>query len=82
MKIAFITLEQMDLLNKQEFTSACLFNPIQISTQSTTSAAFISEQEVINCDNPEFSWVKDLEITDITDLSTIRPIPVTTSKIR
>ena len=65
MKIAFITLEQMELLNNQEFRKSCLFNPIQIATQST-SAAFITEVEVINCDNTEFTWVKDLEIIDWT----------------
>jgi hypothetical protein len=67
MKIAFITLEQMEILSNKEFTNSCLFNPIQIATQSTTSAAFITEVEVINCDNPEFTWVKDLEILDYTE---------------
>ena len=61
----------MDLLNKQEFTNSCLFNPIQIATQSTTSAAFITEIEVVNCDNPEFLWVKDLEIIDYTEQLTV-----------
>jgi len=76
MKVAFITLEQMNILTNQEFTNSCLFNPIQIGTQST-NAAFISDSEIINCDNPDFLWVKQLEITEITDLSTIRPIPIT-----
>ena len=57
----------MEILSNKEFTNSCLFNPIQIATQSTTSAAFITEVEVINCDNPEFTWVKDLEILDYTE---------------
>lgn len=63
MNVAFITLEQMNILTNQEFTNSCLFNPIQIGTQST-NAAFITESELINCDNPDFLWVKDLPIVE------------------
>ena len=66
----------MYLLNKQEFTNSCLFNPIQIGTQST-NYAFITENEIINCDNPEFTWVKDLVLAEYSDI----PMKITKTSI-
>jgi hypothetical protein len=60
MKIAILTTEQKDLLDKQEVCPKLKFNPVQDINEDWV----ISEVEVNNCNNPNFMWVKDLVLTD------------------
>jgi hypothetical protein len=60
MKIAILTTEQKDLLDKQEFTPKGLFNPVQDVNEDWV----ISKVEVNECINSDFMWVKDLVLTD------------------
>lgn len=60
MKIAILTIEQKNTLNKQELCPGMKFNPVQDINQNW----IISQQEIDQCTNEEFMWVKDLELTD------------------
>jgi len=60
MKVAILTTEQKDLLDKQEFTTRGYFNPVQDVNEDWV----ISEVEVNECINSDFMWVKDLVLTD------------------
>ena len=60
MKIAILTTEQKDLLNKQEVHPKLKFNPVQDVNEDWV----ISEIEVNECVTTEFMWVKDLVLTD------------------
>ena len=60
MKIAILTTEQKDILDKQEFTPRGFFNPVQ----DVNEVWVISEVEVNECNNSDFMWVKDLVLTD------------------
>jgi hypothetical protein len=60
MKIAILTTEQKDILDKQEFTTRGFFNPVQDVNEDWV----ISEVEVNECINTDFMWVKDLVLTD------------------
>jgi hypothetical protein len=60
MKIAILTTEQKDILDKQEFTTRGFFNPVQDVNEDWV----ISEVEVNECINSDFMWVKDLVLTD------------------
>jgi hypothetical protein len=59
-KIAILTTEQKDILDKQEFTTRGFFNPVQDVNEDWV----ISEVEVNECINTDFMWVKDLVLTD------------------
>jgi hypothetical protein len=54
-----LTIEQKDLLVGQPFAPASIFNPIQ----DINGDWFISPQEVDQCENPDFLWVKDLPLS-------------------
>ena len=60
MKVAILTTEQKDILNKQEFITRGFFNPVQDVNQDWV----ISEVEVNECINSDFMWVKELVLTD------------------
>jgi hypothetical protein len=60
MKIAILTTEQKDLLDKQEVCTKLTFNPVQDVNEDWV----ISEVEVNGCINSDFMWVKDLLLTD------------------
>jgi hypothetical protein len=60
MKIAILTTEQKDILDKQEFTTRGFFNPVQDVNEDWV----ISEVEVNECINTDFMWVKNLQLTD------------------
>jgi hypothetical protein len=51
-----LTIEQKDLLVGQFFAASSMFNPVQ----DVNGDWFISEQEVNQCVNPDFIWVKSL----------------------
>ena len=60
MKIAILTTEQKDLLDKQEVCTKLTFNPVQDVNEDWV----ISEVEVNKCINSDFMWVKNLVLTD------------------
>lgn len=60
MKVALLTPEQKDLLVGQLYTADSYFNPIRDFNENW----IISTEEVDYCDNPEFSWVKNLPLID------------------
>jgi hypothetical protein len=56
--VGLLTLEQKELLVGQLYTNDSYFNPIQDNSDNW----IISVEEMEYCDNPEFLWVKDLEL--------------------
>lgn len=58
--VGLLTIEQKELLIGQEFTKDSYFNPIQDANDNW----FISIEEINYCDNPNFEWVKDLELIE------------------
>jgi hypothetical protein len=60
MKIAIITIEQKNTLDKQVLCPGMRFNPVQDVNQNWV----ISQQEIDQCTTEQFMWVKDLQLTD------------------
>jgi hypothetical protein len=60
MRVAILTTEQKDILDKQKFKPSLSFNPVQDVNEDWV----ISEVEVNGSINPNFMWVKNLELTD------------------
>jgi len=56
--VGLLTLEQKNSLLLQEFAPDCYFNPIQDLNDNW----IISVEEMANCVNDEFMWVKDLPL--------------------
>ena len=57
-EVGILTEEQKDLLVGQEFMVDVYFNPIQDINDNW----FISVEEMDQCVNENFMWVKDLEL--------------------
>lgn len=58
MKVHLLTTEQKDLLIGQQYTSDSIFNP----TLDSNNDWFISIEEVDQCDNESYIWVKELPL--------------------
>lgn len=58
--IAKLTIVQKNLIAGQQFTPGSYFNPIQ----DINDKWVISEEEVNQCNNPEFPWVNDLQLSE------------------
>lgn len=56
--VGLLTVEQKDSLLLQEFAPDSYFNPIQ----DLNNNWIISVEEMANCVNDEFMWVKDLPL--------------------
>lgn len=56
--VGLLTVEQKDSLLLQEFAPDSYFNPIQ----DLNNNWIISVEEIANCVNEEFLWVKDLPL--------------------
>ena len=56
--VGLLTIEQKDTIQGQAYSPDCYFNPIQDINDNWV----ISTEEMTNCQNPEFMWVKDLEL--------------------
>jgi hypothetical protein len=56
--VGLLTKEQKELLINQLYTNDSYFNPIQDNSDNWV----ISVEEMEYCDNPEFLWIKDLEL--------------------
>jgi hypothetical protein len=57
---AILTLEQAQELTGALYTDYSFFNPILINEQW-----IITLEEIANCTNEKYQWVKDLEIINI-----------------
>lgn len=60
MRVAILTTEQKNILDKQEVCPKLKFNPVQDINEDWV----ISEAEINECINTDFMWVKDLVLTD------------------
>jgi hypothetical protein len=60
--IAIITQEQKDLLIGQRFDGIQFFNPVQDIDNNWC----ISQEEINQCTNVDFQWVKDLTLSTFT----------------
>ncbi len=67
--IAIITVEQKDSLMGKEFALDRFFNPIQDLNNNWV----ISVEEINQCVNPDFLWVKELELTEYLPKPVINP---------
>lgn len=56
--VGLLTIEQKDSLVGQMYTDDSYFNPIQDEADNWV----ISVEEMEYCTNPEFIWVKDLDL--------------------
>jgi hypothetical protein len=56
--VGLLTVEQKDSLILQWYAPDCYFNPIQDLNDNW----IISVEEMANCTNEEFIWVKDLPL--------------------
>lgn len=67
--VGLLTLEQKNLLVGQLFAPDSFFNPIQDNFDNWV----ISVEEMEYCDNPEFLWVKDLELILFVPKESVNP---------
>jgi hypothetical protein len=58
MKVGLLAIEQKEELVGQKFAPDSYFNPIQDANNDW----IISIEEINQCINPEFQWVKDLPL--------------------
>lgn len=68
MEVGKLTIEQKDQLLGQWLSPDWYFNPIEDG--NTPPNWVISTQEIDNCINPDFMWVKDLPL-----IEWVAPIP-------
>lgn len=57
--IAILTQQQKDLVDGQEFAPNQFFNPVQ----DINNDWVISEEEINQCTNIDFQWVKNLQLS-------------------
>lgn len=56
--VGLLNIEQKEIITLQLYTEDSYFNPIQDEADNWV----ISVEEMEYCTNPEFMWVKDLEL--------------------
>lgn len=56
--VGLLTIEQKNSLLVQQYAPDCYFNPIQDLNDNW----IISVEEMANCTNDEFAWVKELPL--------------------
>ena len=59
-QVGLLTEQQKNELIGQQFTTDSYFNPIQDFQDNWV----ISIEEITFCDNPQFLWVKDLQLIE------------------
>lgn len=59
-KVAIITEEQYNLIVGHHYTDDSFFNPVQ----DCNGDWIISQQEIDQCINPDFDWIKNLPLID------------------
>ena len=62
MQVGLLTIEQKDQLTNQWFAPDSYFNPIEDGNDPPNWV--ISIEEINQCINPEFMWVKDLPLIE------------------
>jgi len=67
MKVGLLTIKQKNKLINKEFKQDSLFNPIQ----DINGKWVISVEEIQQCTNENFVWVKDLLLIDFEPKKTI-----------
>ena len=67
MLVGLLTIEQKDSLIGHHYQEDSYFNPVQ----QLGGDWIISTEEIDNCDNPDFDWVKQLPLVEWTG-----PIPL------
>ena len=60
MMVALLTTEQKELITGQYYMTDCKFNPIRDANENWV----ISLEEITQCTNAEFAWVKDLPLIE------------------
>ena len=65
--VGLLTIEQKDSLLVQQYAPDCYFNPIQDLNDNW----IISIEEMTNCVNEQFMWVKDLPLI----IYELKPMP-------
>lgn len=60
MKLGLLTLKQKELIEGSEFATDSYFNPIE----DKNGKWIISVEEIENCTNEKFAWVKGLPLID------------------
>ena len=60
MKVGLLTTTQKNKLINKEFSKDSLFNPIQDKNKNWV----ISVEEIENCTNEDFAWMKELPLID------------------
>lgn len=69
-KVGLLTIEQKNIIFDQLFNQDSYFNVIQ----DIDSNWIISQEEMNQCTNPEYQWVKNLPLIDYKPVETIIPI--------
>jgi hypothetical protein len=72
MKVGKLTTEQKNQLVNQQFLPNCYFNPLEDNNGDWV----ISIEEMNNCTNEEFQWVKTLPLIDYVPKSTVDPLVI------
>lgn len=62
MNVATLTIEQKDQLIGQQYATDSYFNSIQDAKDNWA----ISEEEIYNCTNKNFEWLKELKLIEYT----------------
>ena len=62
MLVGLLTIEQKDSLIGHHYQEDSYFNPVQ----QLGGDWIISTEEIDNCDNPDFDWVKQLPLVEWT----------------
>jgi hypothetical protein len=70
--VGLLNQEQKDSLVGQLYTDDSYFNPIQDANDNWV----ISTEEMNNCTNEEFQWVKTLPLIDYVPKPTIDPLAI------
>lgn len=60
MMVALLTTEQKELIAGQYCNTDCKFNPIKDKNENW----IISLEEINQCTNEDFAWVKDLQLIE------------------
>jgi hypothetical protein len=72
MKVGKLTTEQKNQLVNQQFLPNCYFNPLEDNNGDWV----ISIEEMNNCTNEEFQWVKTLPLIDYVPKPTVNSMVI------
>jgi len=71
-QVAILTEEQKNQLVGQQYAPDSYFNPIQDINDDWV----ISTEEINNCTNEEFQWIKTLPLIDYVPKPTVDPLVI------